>query len=250
MQKNEFLLMNNIIYQIYSIDDFTTMKETFLNLIRIILPNTCASILMSDLNSHTPTLCNPLCIPASFTELEQKYIMLQNDDTTRWIMFSKQGMVIRESDLIAEAELVRTSFYQKCYVPFGLHYSAQLYLVHKEIFLGVVTLYRSKSQGNFTDEELNTLKLFGDHLSLRFYKEFFTQNESQKSEHYCSPHFISEYHLTNREVEVLELIFQELDNEKIANTLCISNFTLKKHIQNLYTKLGVSSRWDLLRFRN
>ncbi len=179
MQKNEFLLMNNIIYQIYSIDDFATMKETFLNLIRIILPNTCASILMSDFNKTTPTLCNPLCIPTSFTELEQKYIMLQSDDTTRWIMFSKQGMTIRESDLTPEQELVRTSFYQKCYLPFGLHYSAQLYLVHKEVFLGVVTLYRSKSQGDFTDEELDTLKLFGDHLNLRFYKEFFTENASQ-----------------------------------------------------------------------
>ncbi len=249
MQKNEFLLINNIIYQIYSIDDFITMKETFLNLIRIILPNTCASILMSDFNSSTPRLCDPLCVPDSFTTLEDKYITLQNDDTTRWILFSKQGMVIRESDLTPESELIQTSFYQKCYSPFGLHYSAQLYLVHKEVLLGVVTLYRSKSQGDFTDDELETLKLFGNHLGLRFYREFFVEPSSTNKDHYCTPEFITTYHLTNREVEVLELIFKDLSNDTISDNLCISGFTLKKHIQNLYTKLGVSSRWDLLKFR-
>ncbi len=249
MHKNEFLLINNIIYQIYSIDEFITMKETFLNLIRIILPNTCASILMSDLKSTIPTLCQPLCVPNSFNVLEEKYITLQNDDTTRWILFSKQGMVIRESDLTPEDELIQKSFYQNCYAPFGLHYSAQLYLVHKEVFLGVVTLYRSKSQGNFTDEELDTLKLFGDHLGLRFYKELFTKASLVDHDSLRNSDMVTTYHLTNRELEVLELIFKDMNNDTIADELCISAFTLKKHIQNLYSKLGVSSRWDLLKFR-
>ena len=44
MQNNEFLLINNIIYQIYSISDFNTMKVTFLNLLKMLIPNTASSI--------------------------------------------------------------------------------------------------------------------------------------------------------------------------------------------------------------
>ncbi|MEG1585074.1 MAG: LuxR C-terminal-related transcriptional regulator [Anaerovorax sp.] len=36
----------------------------------------------------------------------------------------------------------------------------------------------------------------------------------------------------------------------MADKLCISSHTLKKHMQNLYRKTGVSSRFQLLKFRS
>lgn len=248
MQKNNFLLINNIIYQVYSISDFKNMKETFLNLLRVLIPNTCASILMADHTDSSHLLTDPVCVPASYIDVENNYLSLEDDDLTRWLMMARQSMLIRESDLTPEQKLIETPIYQKCYEPFGLHYSAQLYLVHKETFLGVVTLYRSKEQGDFTDDELFLLNAFSDHLNLRFYNEYHHKTQqSNNSSHIIE--LVLQYHLTNRESEILQLIFDGLDNEKIADQLCISNFTLKKHIQNLYNKLGVSSRWDLLRFK-
>ena len=37
------------------------------------------------------------------------------------------------------------------------------------------------------------------------------------------------------------------DNEEIAETLHIKETTLNKHLQNLFRKLEVRSRWELLR---
>jgi LuxR family transcriptional regulator of csgAB operon len=50
--------------------------------------------------------------------------------------------------------------------------------------------------------------------------------------------------LTKREKQVLELISQGKTNKKIAETLFISEFTIKSHLYNIYQKLGVSTRLE------
>lgn len=51
-----------------------------------------------------------------------------------------------------------------------------------------------------------------------------------------------QYQLTQREVEVLELIWQGDANKEIAEKLFLSVHTVKFHVGNLYTKLDVKNR--------
>jgi LuxR family maltose regulon positive regulatory protein len=48
--------------------------------------------------------------------------------------------------------------------------------------------------------------------------------------------------LTARELEVLQLIDAGFTNQDIADQLVISVFTVKRHISNIYTKMGASNR--------
>jgi len=48
--------------------------------------------------------------------------------------------------------------------------------------------------------------------------------------------------LTEREVEVLRLMAKGWSNQRIAEDLSISEGTVKNHVMNIYTKLGVHSR--------
>jgi DNA-binding NarL/FixJ family response regulator len=50
--------------------------------------------------------------------------------------------------------------------------------------------------------------------------------------------------LTEREMEVLELLSQGLSNKLIARELGISEHTVKFHVSSLYTKLGAASRTE------
>lgn len=50
--------------------------------------------------------------------------------------------------------------------------------------------------------------------------------------------------LTQREIEVLNLLREPVSPKEIALKLNISYSTVKRHTINLYGKLGVSSRWD------
>jgi DNA-binding NarL/FixJ family response regulator len=48
--------------------------------------------------------------------------------------------------------------------------------------------------------------------------------------------------LSPRELEVLALIADGHTNREIAATLIVSEHTVARHVQNIYAKLGVSSR--------
>lgn len=53
---------------------------------------------------------------------------------------------------------------------------------------------------------------------------------------------LAEHGLTRREIEVLELIERGLSNKGIGNALSIRLPTVKNHVHNILTKLGVSRR--------
>ena len=57
-------------------------------------------------------------------------------------------------------------------------------------------------------------------------------------------HTVRTVALSNREVEVLELVAQGLRNAQIATRLVISDKTVKTHLQHIYDKLDVRSRTE------
>jgi NarL family two-component system response regulator LiaR len=52
------------------------------------------------------------------------------------------------------------------------------------------------------------------------------------------------FDLTQRECEVLELLVEGLNNTQIAGRLTVSPSTVKTHVSNILSKLGVSSRTE------
>jgi len=52
------------------------------------------------------------------------------------------------------------------------------------------------------------------------------------------------YDLTQRELDVLNLIAKGKSNSDISETLCISVFTVKNHVSSILSKLRVSSRTE------
>jgi DNA-binding NarL/FixJ family response regulator len=48
--------------------------------------------------------------------------------------------------------------------------------------------------------------------------------------------------LTGREVEVLRLVATGLSNQEIATALVLSEHTVRRHLQNIFAKIGVPSR--------
>ena len=57
-----------------------------------------------------------------------------------------------------------------------------------------------------------------------------------------------EAHLTNRDIEIIRLIEQELSNKQIADTLCISERTVETHRKNIFRKTNTQSIIGLIKF--
>jgi ATP/maltotriose-dependent transcriptional regulator MalT len=53
--------------------------------------------------------------------------------------------------------------------------------------------------------------------------------------------------LSDRELEVLVLVARGLSNRQVARELHISEATVKRHLANIYEKIGVGSRSDAVR---
>ena len=54
--------------------------------------------------------------------------------------------------------------------------------------------------------------------------------------------------LTQREIEIVRMVADGLRNKAIAERLEITEGTVKIHLHNIYTKLGVDGRVDLVRY--
>jgi two-component system nitrate/nitrite response regulator NarL len=57
-----------------------------------------------------------------------------------------------------------------------------------------------------------------------------------------------DFGLTSRELEIVGAVVAALGNKEIANSLGISDKTVKHHLTNIFDKLGVSSRLELALF--
>jgi len=110
--------------------------------------------------------------------------------------------------------------------------------------------------------QLNHIRLFLEqHISIRFYTLFYffwsliflkktlavlAQNASTLNEQLCEEAY-KNYGITQREKEVIALVSKGKSNQEIAAELFISDKTVKRHIQNIYEKIGVKNRLELLK---
>ena len=74
-------------------------------------------------------------------------------------------------------------------------------------------------------------------LSQALLRELMDQGTSSQ---YTKPK--NTYNLSNREIEILEIIASGLSNLEISDKLYISEKTVKAHINHIFKKMGVKSR--------
>ncbi|MBR3752224.1 MAG: LuxR family transcriptional regulator, partial [Ruminiclostridium sp.] len=139
--------------------------------------------------------------------------------------------------------------YQNIYHEYNVYDCVQMNIAFGGRSLGRLALYRTRSYGPFTDQEVFYLRALSNHINLAY--DLCMRSEEIKGPKGRSMEELTQtYQLTRREAEILGLIFQGLNNQELLDRLTISKNTLLKHLQNLYRKCGVSSRLDLLKLRS
>lgn len=247
MEKNQFLMINDIIYDIYSWENLSDINETFFKRLQMLLPFSYGSLFFhkGDASSDIE-LSDPVCYPAYFAEAEQAYLKSSDDDYLLWILHAREPKLIRESDIIDDADRLNSPLYQGCYRKYDIYDSMQLTIVHNGRLYGVLSLFRTKQDGAFSNDDMFFLQSLGMHLNLAI-SRLIDGLASHSSASLPISDFSSIYGLTSREADILLELTHFMENKQIAATLNISENTLQKHLQNLFRKFGVSSRWELMR---
>ena len=141
----------------------------------------------------------------------------------------RAGLAMRTSDVCTRAERRRLDLYWEVDKPLGAEYQLWLWLLVPGGVLGGFAFDRQ--QRDFTERDRLVLDTLAPHLVQRALgaRRLFRESSAAAA-------------LTSREREVLRHVARGLTNREIAAVLCLSAGTVRKHLDNVYGKLGVGSR--------
>lgn len=250
--QHEWEQINRVAGEINRIKDVTRFRREFLNRLGRLVPFDLADFYLNDPGSSGRIrLVDPVVISRFSQRFNDKF-MVEYDryygqvDYVKWVFSSHESIVYRESDLINAELRTKSVFFLDYLKPAGFVHVAGMSIAEKGVCVGAVTLYRTEHYGDFTDREIYILKQFLPHLQGRLMEEEPSAEINQRK--WKSSFLVHEFKLSPREMEVLRLLCDGRNNGEISKELSVSVNTVKKHISNIFHKLGVDSRTQLIHF--
>lgn len=251
MEKNKYLIINDLIYDMYRWNDLSDIKDNFFQLLKLVIPFSYASILLKTPSDNDDIALSVLtCYPEEFTEAEEMYLTYEYVDDLGWNLYSHESKVIRESDIVDDEHRFNTPMYKACYQKYDIYDNLQLTICFNNKLYGVLTLFSTSSQGAYSSEDMFFLRSIGMHINAvisRLYENFYN---SANSTAYTLPDIndiMATYQFTPRESDIIKHLIAFEEISEISDSLGISEHTLQKHLQNIFRKADVSSKWEFMR---
>ena len=240
METNDWIMLNNIIYKIYTTENFDDMRYEILDQLKMVLDFDSADFYMAS-REEGKLLCDPVTYNCDM-DLSEMY---EDLDYSRGIVASGKMLIYRETDIISDEARVQTDYYQKVYKPNNWHYALQMVIARNKKFLGAITFYRTIGKENFLYDDIFVLDMLKGHLAYRL--EQFCKSEEAGMDKITVTEAVVKYDLTKREHMILKQLMSGKDHAQICEELVISSNTLKKHILNIYRKMGIKNRVQLFK---
>ena len=161
-------------------------------------------------------------------------------DFLSWCYNQRKGMTFRATDLVYPEVIEQSRIHNEWESRLDVFYTATACIASNDILYGTISLMRSKEHGDFTDAEMKDFDEVNRHLCNRFHLAYPNGVNRFMLDASTDP-LAARFSLTPREWEVTCLMMHGLSRSDIAEKLCISTNTLKRHVANIYRKVGVSN---------
>lgn len=161
-------------------------------------------------------------------------------DFLSWCYNQREPMTFRATDLVYPEVIEESRIHKEWQSRMGVFYTVTACIASNDILYGTISLMRSKEHGDFTDEEVNVLDEINRHLCNRF-RLAYPHGVNRFMMDASTDPIAAKFSLSPREWEVTCLLMHGLSRAEIAEKLCISTNTLKRHVANIYRKVGVSN---------
>lgn len=147
---------------------------------------------------------------------------------------------IRVSDIVSSRQFRRTPLYTEYFRPQAIEHMLDLGLAPRGSRQRSLILFRARAAPDFSERDRIVLEMLRPHLACRERTSLLRQSlrEVQVPEVNGSRYPA----LTAREREVVELVGSGMTNAEVAAKLWISPSTVKKHLENVYAKVGIGRR--------
>lgn len=245
LKENEWNTINSMLLKVYAIKDFKKFTSILLKMFRMLIPYSKGYFLVFDENDEIDKERSYFIEMSA--ESQEKYINYFYDiDYINYVFdFEKNTSVYRDTDILEDEIRRKTEFYINFLKPQDIPYGCGILLIKNEKILGIVNLFRSEKLGDFSDKDMHILDILKLHIC-NIIENLNLSVKNNKDLVRVSEEFINKNDLSSREKEIVELINSGYSNADIAEKLIISISTVKKHVYNIYSKVGVKSRTQLL----
>lgn len=239
--------VNDFALWLHAQHDVDAIQREALTRLERLVPHTSS---MFDLARHRPGMPLEFFSPVTTTMapevLGAYYQRYAATDYTVWSFDQRATGVYRDLDLVDARRRDATPIYREWMEPQGVYYGCGATLAEGGVPYGSITLFRRREAGEFTSHELHLLLEMALHLTVRLH-DLFPQGIDPEAQEGRDPvsRLVSSHGVNPREEEVLRLMLAGRTNAQMAADLFISESTVKKHVNALYHKLGVSSRLSL-----
>lgn len=251
LTQSEWEKLNELVITINNIQDSAAMRTAFLQKLMKMIDFDFSEFDIGVVrNSAAPQLVDPVMVSKFSKSFEEEFIYQYENvfaplDYVNWVFMSRESLVYRESDLLNREARMQSPFYTNYLKVFDLVYIAGMVLVGGGRFHGAITLYKSEKHGDFSNRDIYILKQLMPHLHARFEADAGKIRKNEKSLSYMLK---NQYCLTNREIEIMGYVYLGCTNAQIAAKAGIATNTVKKHIYNIYEKLELKNRTQLVKF--
>lgn len=152
---------------------------------------------------------------------------------------SEDTLVTLDSQMAAHM-LKQTLYYQEFMVPNNHRYVTDMFFRQEGRIIAVISMLREEALGKFLPDELMLLKKVQPFLEYSLNAVYMPQRNQERQS-------ISEkYSLTERELDVLELLLSGTSNKQIAIELNLGLATIKTHLHHIFQKTNVQTRSELV----
>ncbi|MBN3560916.1 helix-turn-helix transcriptional regulator [Aliamphritea spongicola] len=141
---------------------------------------------------------------------------------------------------IAPHLLKQSRYYQEFMLPNEHRYVADMFFRLEGTIVAILSILRAESLGNFTASELELLNSVQPFMEYSLNTVYLPRRQQERQG------FHQQYQLTERELDVLELLMSGANNKQIATELNLGLATVKTHLHHIFQKTGVQSRAELV----
>lgn len=244
LTQEEWRKLDDCILRIHTTETLEVMQQQFMEDLDGLIPNQKSFFDLCSCKDGQFYFSHPVSVNMTVEQITSYYKQYQFSDYVAWIFNTDQPIIYSDSDIVSNLVRENSLIYKRWMEPMGVYYSMGSTIVEHQIMFGSITLFRSREAGDFCAQEIEILRILNRHLSASFSMRF--PNGLKKKDNETDKSLMKKFGLTDREAEIMELIISGNSNQQIGEMLFISENTVKKHINNLYRKLDVVNRSQLM----
>lgn len=250
LYENDWKAMNNLLLKMYSEKTDSLFEGELMKQLRYLIPYDKASFYLHNHGSDAPILsADDIDIMGFDPDTYGIFIpMVISGLPHSWTNFYERSIVIRDSDVIEdENERMKNEYFKTLYSVADVLYGLTISLAHSGTRVGILTLFRCKDKDDFSAREIEIAEHLMDHIACYAYNIYsIDQAKTHRNKSKTIASIVKQYGITERETDVLRLALVGLPIKEISNRLSISETTTKKHLSNIYNKLNIHSKAELI----